>query len=99
MKGQDGKPVEKAEVKIVRTDIKGNYKTKTNKKGHYLYMGLPMGKYDISVVVDGKEMDAMKAFDASGRSDSGELRSARRRRPISCSQAGADGRRRSRPGS
>src|SRR5436190_12395532 len=60
VKGQDGKPVEKAEIQIVRTDIKGSYKTKTDKKGHYLYMGLPMGKYDVSVVVDGKVLDAMK---------------------------------------
>ncbi len=60
VKGQDGKPVEKAEVQIVRTDIKGQYKTKTDKKGHYLYMGLPMGKYDVSILVDGKVMDSMK---------------------------------------
>ena len=60
VKGQDGKPVEKAEVQILRTDIKGSYKTKTDKKGHYLYMGLPMGKYDVSIVVDGKVMDSMK---------------------------------------
>src|SRR4051812_17663056 len=60
VKGQDGKPVEKAEVQIVRTDIKGSYKTKTDKKGHYLYMGLPMGKYDVSVLVEGKVMDSMK---------------------------------------
>ena len=60
VKGQDGKPVEKAEVQIIRTDIKGSYKTKTDKKGHYLYMGLPMGKYNIDVVVDGKKVDSMK---------------------------------------
>src|SRR3954470_16177827 len=60
VKGQDGKPVEKAEIQILRTDIKGSYKTKTDKKGHYLYMGLPMGKYDISIVVDGKTLDSMK---------------------------------------
>ena len=33
VKGPDGKPVEKAEIQLVRTDIKGNYKTKTDKKG------------------------------------------------------------------
>jgi tetratricopeptide (TPR) repeat protein len=60
VKGQDGKPVEKAEVLIVRTDIKGSYKTKTDKKGHYLYMGLPMGKYNVDIVVDGKTLDSMK---------------------------------------
>ena len=47
VKGADGKPVENAQIKMIRTDIKGNYKTKTNKKGHYIYMGLPMGTYDI----------------------------------------------------
>jgi hypothetical protein len=36
VKGPDGNPVQGAEVHITRTDIKGNYKTKTDKKGHYL---------------------------------------------------------------
>jgi len=58
-KGPDGKPIEKAEVQITRTDIKGNYKTKTDKKGHYLYMGLPMGTYTIDLIVDGKKMDSV----------------------------------------
>jgi tetratricopeptide (TPR) repeat protein len=57
VKGTDGKPVQGAEVHITRTDIKGNYKTKTDKKGHYLYMGLPMGMYDIEIMVDGKTAD------------------------------------------
>jgi tetratricopeptide (TPR) repeat protein len=54
VKGADGKPVQGAEVHITRTDIKGTYKTKTDKKGHYLYMGLPMGMYNVEVWVDGK---------------------------------------------
>lgn len=54
VKAADGKPVQGAEVHITRTDIKGNYKTKTDKKGHYLYMGLPMGMYNVEVWVDGK---------------------------------------------
>jgi tetratricopeptide (TPR) repeat protein len=60
VKGPDGKPIEKAEVQITRTDIKGSYKTKTDKKGHYLYMGLPMGKYDVDLVVDGQKKDSVK---------------------------------------
>jgi tetratricopeptide (TPR) repeat protein len=60
VKGEDGKPIDKAEIRIVRTDIKGSYPTKTNKKGHYLYMGLPMGTYDVQVVVDGKVRDTQK---------------------------------------
>lgn len=57
VKGSDGKPVQGAKINIVRTDIKGNWNTKTDKKGHYIYMGLPMGKYDITVEIDGKVAD------------------------------------------
>src|SRR5579872_6363473 len=57
IKGADGKPVQNAQVKITRTDIKGNYDTKSNKKGHYIYMGLPMGTYNIAVIIDGKQVD------------------------------------------
>src|SRR5689334_22879323 len=65
VKGTDGNPVEKAEVKIVRTDIKGAYSTKTNKKGHYIYMGLPIGTYNLSVFVDGKQMDQVNGIRTS----------------------------------
>jgi tetratricopeptide (TPR) repeat protein len=57
VKGEDGKPVQKAVVKIERKDIKGNYKVNTDKKGHYFYGGLPNGTYKISVEIDGKERD------------------------------------------
>jgi tetratricopeptide (TPR) repeat protein len=60
VKGTDGKPVQGARINIVRTDIKGNWNTKTDKKGHYIYMGLPMGKFDITVEVDGKMVDSQK---------------------------------------
>src|SRR5215813_13191630 len=57
VKGEDGQPAVKALIKITRTDIKGNYKVETNKKGHFFYNGLPLGTYNISVEIDGKEMD------------------------------------------
>ncbi len=57
VKGTDGKPVQNAEIQITRIDIKGNYKTKTNKKGHYIYMGLPIGTYNIAVFMQGKQVD------------------------------------------
>jgi tetratricopeptide (TPR) repeat protein len=60
VKGTDGKPVQGAKISLVRTDIKGNYNTKTDKKGHYIYMGLPYGKYDISVEIDGKMVDQQR---------------------------------------
>ncbi|MBS1857921.1 MAG: tetratricopeptide repeat protein [Acidobacteria bacterium] len=59
VKGEDGNPAVKATVKITRTDIKGNYKCQTNKKGHYFYNGLPLGMYNIAVEIDGKEMDGV----------------------------------------
>ena len=57
VKGTDGKLLQNAQIQIVRTDIKANYKTKTDKKGHYVYAGLPIGKYNVSVEVDGKTAD------------------------------------------
>jgi tetratricopeptide (TPR) repeat protein len=59
VKGEDGQPAVKALIKIVRTDIKGNYKCETNKKGHYFYNGLPIGNYNITVEINGKEMDGV----------------------------------------
>ena len=60
--GEDGKPLKDAVVKITRTDIRGNYVVKTNKKGEYYYGGLPIGKYDISVEFNGREMDSLRGI-------------------------------------
>jgi tetratricopeptide (TPR) repeat protein len=57
--GPDGSPMVKALVKITRTDIKGNYKVNTDKKGHYFYNGLPLGTYNITVEIDGKDADGV----------------------------------------
>jgi len=59
VKGEDGQPAVKATIKITRTDIKGSYHCETNKKGHYFYNGLPLGTYNITVEVGGKEMDGV----------------------------------------
>ena len=54
--GEDGKPVQGAQILITREDMKGTYKgAKTDKKGHYIYNGLPKGKYTVSVVMNGQE--------------------------------------------
>ena len=60
VKGEDGNPAVNAAIKIVRTDIKGNYPCKTNKKGRFFYNGLPPGTYTVSVEIDGKEMDVVR---------------------------------------
>jgi tetratricopeptide (TPR) repeat protein len=59
VKGEDGKPLPNAVVKIERKDVKGNYKTKTDKKGHYFYGGLPIGMYKVSIEVDGADRGNM----------------------------------------
>jgi len=57
VKGEDGKAFVGAVVKIDRTDITAHYKTKTDKKGHYFYNGLPLGNYNVTIEVDGKDID------------------------------------------
>ena len=47
-------PVAGAQVDIYRTDIKGEYHVKTDKKGNYIYAGLPfVGTYTIVVSAPG----------------------------------------------
>ena len=65
VKGTDGKPVVGAVVKIERTDIRGNYQTKTDKKGHYFHTGLPIGMYTITVQMDGKDADKQQGIRTS----------------------------------
>ena len=60
VKGADGQPVKDALIKIERTDIKGNYKVKTNKKGEYFHAGLPLGTYNVVCEIDGAVADSMK---------------------------------------
>ena len=59
VKGEDGKPLKDAIIKIERKDIKGNYKTKTNKKGEYIHAGLPLGTYKLTIEVEGKDRDSV----------------------------------------
>lgn len=57
VKGQDGQPLKGAVIDLNRTDIKGHYQVKSDKKGHWLYSGLPYGTYDITCTVNGQLMD------------------------------------------
>jgi len=53
--GTDGKPLQGAQIKLDRTDIKQSFNVKTDKKGHFLYANLPTGVYNITLLVNGKE--------------------------------------------
>jgi tetratricopeptide (TPR) repeat protein len=57
VKGPDGQGLKGAVIDLTRTDIKGHYTVKSDKKGHWLYTGLPAGTYDIQCIVDGQTMD------------------------------------------
>jgi tetratricopeptide (TPR) repeat protein len=60
VKGTDGQMVKNAQILIEREDMKGTYKgAKTDKKGHYIYNGLPIGRYTVSVMVDNQKKDEM----------------------------------------
>ena len=60
VKGADGQPVKGAQILIERKDMKGTYKgAKTDKKGHYIYNGLPLGQYKVSLMIDGKAVDSV----------------------------------------
>ena len=67
VKGTDGAFVQGAVIQIDRIDIKTKkpYEVKTDKKGHYIYNGLPMGTYTISCLVDGKERDKVNNIHTS----------------------------------
>jgi tetratricopeptide (TPR) repeat protein len=62
VKGPDGQMVKGAVIQIDRQDMKGTYKgAKTDKKGHYIYNGLPFpGTYNVSVYIDGEKRDELK---------------------------------------
>jgi tetratricopeptide (TPR) repeat protein len=67
VKDPDGKPLPNAVITIHRTDIKGDYTVKTDKKGHYGHYGLPLnGVYDVSVTVDGQVKDFVKGARTKG---------------------------------
>jgi len=67
VKGEDGKPLVGAVIKIERTDIKQSYSVKTDKKGHYYYGGLGLGgTFNVTIEVNGKTMDSMQAVRTNG---------------------------------
>ncbi|HTV56794.1 MAG TPA: carboxypeptidase-like regulatory domain-containing protein, partial [Terriglobia bacterium] len=48
-KGTDGKKLAGYPIIIQRMDIKSTYKTKTNKHGSFVYIGLPIANYKVTL--------------------------------------------------
>lgn len=88
--GDDGKPLKDAEIKIERTDIKGNWKTKTDKKGHYFYGGLQNGNYKISVEVDKVPRDTMTMRTRFGDPSVADFNLAKTKKDIAEAQKAVD---------
>lgn len=66
IKDQNGQPLKGAVVVLDRTDMKGHYQVKSDKKGHWLYTGLPgAATFDISLQVDGKVVDKVSKVRAN----------------------------------
>src|SRR5262249_23113934 len=58
VKADTKEPIVGAEVQIERTDIKGSYPVKTDKKGHFLHAGVPyVGTYTVMVSAPGCRPD------------------------------------------
>ena len=65
VKGPDGKPLVNAVIRIHRTDIKWDSPCKSDKKGHYIHTGVPLGTYEITLEVDGKAVDKVTGVKTS----------------------------------
>ncbi|HEV3202427.1 MAG TPA: tetratricopeptide repeat protein, partial [Bryobacteraceae bacterium] len=67
VKGADGKPIQGAVIKITRTDIRGEYPAKTDKKGHYINIGVPIGgTFNVALFIDGKQVDVVNGVRTGG---------------------------------
>jgi Tfp pilus assembly protein PilF len=47
---QNGQPCAKCTVQIDRLDVRGTYHVKTDKHGEYVYIGLPIGQYKVTLL-------------------------------------------------
>jgi len=64
-KDVEGKPIVGAQVVWLNTDNGSKYTLKTDKKGNYFSLGVGMGKYNVSLNQDGKELFHYNAINVS----------------------------------
>jgi len=76
VKADTKEPIVGAEVQIERTDIKGSYPVKTDKKGHFLHAGVPyVGTYVVIVSAPGCQPDFAEVKGSQSEPIKFELRS------------------------
>jgi len=61
-KDMQGNPIVGATVEWYNTDNGRKYTLKTNKKGEYFSLGIEPGKYKVSLLQDGKQIDSVNGF-------------------------------------
>ncbi|MBI3933510.1 MAG: carboxypeptidase regulatory-like domain-containing protein [Acidobacteria bacterium] len=54
--GEDGQPAANIVISIDREDIKGHYEVKTDKNGKFFHAGLPLGRFTVTIIKDGKQL-------------------------------------------
>ncbi|MBI2819722.1 MAG: carboxypeptidase regulatory-like domain-containing protein [Acidobacteria bacterium] len=54
--GEDGQPAANIVISIDREDIRGHYEVKTDKNGNFFHAGLPLGRFTVSIMQDGKKI-------------------------------------------
>ena len=61
-KDAQGNPIAGATVEWHNTDNGRRYTLKTNKKGEYFSLGIEPGKYQVTLSIDGKQVDSVNNF-------------------------------------
>jgi tetratricopeptide (TPR) repeat protein len=71
--GPDGQPLQGAVVRADRQEMRGKQEVKTNKRGEYLFGFLPMGVYNITLEVGGRQMSNVSNVRPSSAGEPTEL--------------------------
>ena len=71
--GQDGQPLQGAVVRADRQEMRGKQEVKTNKRGEYLFGFLPMGVYNLTLEVGGRQMSKVSNVRPSSAGEPTEL--------------------------
>ncbi len=61
-KDMQGNPIAGATVEWYNTDNGRKYTLKTNKKGEYFSLGIEPGKYKVTLLQDGKQLDSVNGY-------------------------------------
>jgi tetratricopeptide (TPR) repeat protein len=70
---ENGEGVKDAVVRVERQSMSGKYEVKTNKRGEYLFGFLPMARYNVFLVINGKTMSQTNGIQPASAGEPTEL--------------------------